>query len=203
VIRLTQSWDVNSVVCSTSWWLFDPGGASAEPSALETIGGAFFSTCIPSLLELQHNAVMPTTCRLAENGVTVVLGAPPAVGAWEGGEANNCAGGLRWAFQGRGRRSWSMTYVPGLPSVFVADGYRINELGFGNMKASGTDFLNAMNLLSGGSGSTLVLGTLQRVLNEAPLGASAFAPYDSCSPISKVVTIRRRIRARSSLSPLP
>lgn len=203
VFRLTQSFDTNGYSLSTSFWLLDVTAGIATTEQLDELLTGWFNFCLPSLLELQHNGTIPITCRLAGNGLSTVRGAPPAAGAWAGGEPNNCAAGIRWTFQGVGRRSWTMSYVPGLPDVFVADGARLTELGYGNISASATDLLNQLNALTASGVPAIVAGTLQRTHNGAPLPSSRFAPYDSGIPIPKVVTIRRRIPARSPLSPSP
>jgi hypothetical protein len=201
VAHLEQTFDVNGLQTSIGFWLFNGSiPALAAPSAAVMLSD-WFLTCLPSLLELQHIETIPTTCRLSTVGFRYVEAAPPAHGAWTGGQASSVALGLHWLTGQARPRSGPITFVPGVPDAFVTDNWRVNELAYGNMVASGRDLFSALNAIHAPDGSPTVVGTVQRSHAGAPLGSALFSPYVAVVPTAKLVTIRRRIPARGALRP--
>lgn len=161
----------------------------------------WFSTCLPSLLELQHRGCTPTTCHLSGLGYSFSEPAPPALGAWSGGAAAQVALGLKWRTGEPGRAGWALTWVPAIPDQFITDTWRLNELGAGNAQASARDLLNALNAITLSDGSTATVGTVHRSSHGAPALGASFAPYQSVQPVLHLATCRRRLQYRGGLSP--
>lgn len=201
VVQLVQDFDINGHTVSIGYWLFNPSNAGAGESDLLAIANAWFVTCLPSIYELQHDGTVASTCRCANRTLRVVSAAPPGHGAWTGGQADNVATGLHWLTGEAGALRGPITFIPGVPDVFISDNWRLSATAWGNLTASGRDLYNALNALPSPGGTPQVVGTVHRSNAGAPLPAAEFAPYIGVVPSAKVVTIRRRIPDRRSLSP--
>jgi hypothetical protein len=202
VARLVQEYDINGHQVSIGLWLFNPSFIGITSASAETVLDDWFVTCLPSLYELQHEGVIATTCRLELRGFRWVAAAPPGHGAWVGGQADNVALGLHWLTGEVGKGLSPITFVPGVPDVFIANNYRLNELAYGNLRASSSDLYDALNALHSPDGTPTVVGTLHRVTAGTPMPTAQFAPYVGVVPTLKVATIRRRIPARGQIAPV-
>lgn len=202
VARLTQWFDINGHQVSISFWLFGGSLIAIEPSAAEDVLAGWFNTCLPPLYECMHEGVIATTCQLGLRGFVWAAAAPPGHGAWVGGQADNVALGFHWITGEVGKGKQPITYIPGVPDVFIANNWKVNELAIGNLRASGTDLYHNMQALPAPDGSTLVPGVLHRVVGGAPMPTAQFAPYVGVVPTTKVVTIRRRIPKTGQIQPV-
>jgi hypothetical protein len=202
-IHLTQFVDTGARQSTISWWLYNANNHLLLPADLKTIISDYFSTCIQPLLSCMHQGASLTTCRASILGLSVLEVAPTNIGEWAGGQADNVASGWKWETAQRGRAGWALTYLPAVPDIFIKDNQELSPVGWGNLLASAEDFRNLMNQLTAGVGYQQTIGTVHRSLGGTPLGSSTFAPYVGVTPTAKVVTIRRRIRRASQVSPFP
>lgn len=202
VVHLEQDYEIASHSVSIGFWLFNPSNNGAGLAQLADITDAWFVTCLPTLYGLQHDGTIAGTCRAALPGLAIVDGAPPGHGAWAGGQADNVALGIHWATGEGGARRGPITFVPGVPDLFITDNWMLSAIAFGNLIAAARDLYNALNALPAPDGTFQVVGTLHRQRAGAPLAASEFVPYVGAIPTPKVVTIRRRIPARRAVSPV-
>lgn len=201
VALLEQDWETGGHVMSTAWW-FEVN--LPEPylySDLAALLSEYTLYALPNLLASMCDTCSPTTCRLSVGGNTVVQHNPPAHGAFSSEEACNTAGGIIWYTGDRGRRGWTITYLPSCPHDFVALGWQLSAEGYNNLLDSATNFYLQMQTLPSYPHQTLVQGTLLRKRGGAPLGAAVFRPILYWRPATKVVTIRRRIPAGRSVLP--
>lgn len=203
VLRLVQEFDINGKTSSVGFWLQGPSIGSALPASLELVAAQWFITCLPNLLALMHRGSSATTCRLSIAGLTVLRAAPPNVGLYTGGQADNVALGLKWQTSERGRRGWALTYVPAVPDVFIANNWQLDQRAWGNLIDSGSHLFAAMSALPDPSGAPLAPGTVHVSHGGAPLATAVFSRFVGVSPTPKVVTIRRRIPSSGGLSSLP
>lgn len=200
VAHLVQSFDISGHTVSVGFWLFSGAWPDGIGGDLGTAIADWLLFGLPPMLELMHTDVVPTTCQLALPGNTLVEAAPPARGAWSGGQPDNCALGLCFHTGDLGRGANHITFVPGVPSVFISDHYRLNELGWGNAIASSRELLAGLNAIRAPDGLPAVAGTLRRQAAGAPLTHAQFSPFFSVSPTPKLVTIRRRIPRTRAIS---
>jgi hypothetical protein len=198
---LTQDWEIEGHVMSTSWWVLINLPTPYLPSDLEILLTEYGLYALPNLLSSQAAALSPTTCRLAVGGLSVVQKAPPASGAFSVSEPTNTASGIIWRTGDPGRRGWSITYLPGCPHDFVEGGWQLSAEGWGNILASAIGFRSQLESLPSYPPQTLVLGTLLRQSGGAPRAAAVFRPFVDVAPAPKVVTIRRRVPLGRSVLP--
>ena len=126
---------------------------------------------------------------------------PPAHGAFGGSLAQNTAAGISWRTGEPGRRGWTITYLPGCPQDFLEEGWQLSAEGYNNILDTAVNFQLSLSTLPSYPPNTLVLGTVHRSRHGAPLPASVFAPFVDWFPVSKIVTIRRRIPESRSVLP--
>lgn len=201
VAHLVQDVSVNDYTVSIGVWLFNPSMPSLESASAAVLLGDWFLGPMADLLPCMHAGATFTTCRLSTSTFAYVESAPTNVGEWTGGLANHTALGLHWIGAGRGRALRKIMFVPAVPDVFVDHGWQLNQLGYGNLQASGRDFYAHANTIRAPDGTPCVFGTVHRSAAGAPLAVASFDPYTGVVPTAKVVTIRRRIPRRPSLSP--
>jgi hypothetical protein len=203
VLSLRQDFDINGKVSSVGWWLFNPSNVDAVPSDLEAIAADFFLSCLPELLAVMHTGASATTCHLETRTLKIVRDAPPNAGLYAGGQADNCALGLKWLTGAAGRGGWALTYIPAVPDRFVANNWQLNQTAWGNLLDTGSHLYNALNAILSPDGTPEVVGTLNRVASGVVLPVASFAPFVGVVPTPKLVTIRRRIPDRGGVSPAP
>lgn len=186
---------------STAWWVLVNLPTPYEPSDFANLLSEYTLFALPELLTSMGSNVSPTTCRLSAGGLTVVQHNPPAHGSFGGIAPCNTATGLIWTTGDPGRRGWSITYLPGTPQDFYEGGWQLSAEGYNNALDSAVNFRLQLQSLGSYPPDTLVLGTLLRERDGAPLPASVFRPFISVRPSPKIVTIRRRIPPRQSVLP--
>lgn len=201
VLHVVQHFDNGGASPSVGFWLFNPSNASITPPGAAAVLSDFFLFVLPNFLALQHEGITPTTCRIVGPGFAITESAPASHGAWTGGQALNVALGIHWLTGQRRPHAGPITYVPGVPDVFIHDNHQLSQLGFGNLQASARDMYDAFPSVRAPDGTPQVVGTLERSAAGVPLTTAQFAPYIGVSATPHVVTIRRRISRTSGLSP--
>lgn len=198
VAHLELVYDVDGSPASTDHWLFVPGLQTLDYSALRSLWGQVWFQAVQYLVPLMAAAGSVRACRLARAG-----SAPLEVydeiaanhGAGGGCQTLNAAIGIYWTVQFAGRGRGAHTRLPAFPDDFTDDHVHVNALGYAEVGARATDFLNAINALASPAGGTCSLVTLHRQQSGAPLAVAEPRAIVSARPTEHVATLRRRLQS--------
>ena len=195
VVRITATWDVNTDVVTTGWWLFAPGADVADYAQLNTLLGDFFFTPLSALISLvssDTSVVLLRCVTFGASGIIADLSPAPNAGTLDGSTALNAAMVLTWRTGDRFIGSKTHTWLPLSRSNLGADKRRLSALGYAEGGARAIDFLNGVNGLTSPDGARCVLVAVHRAAAGAPLPSSTMSPVLSAKASPIVGTLQRR-----------
>ena len=201
VIRWKQDVYIDGNTSSFGFFTRASTNNASDAAFLETLASAYFTRVLPWWLNMMHSEASCTALRLYGSGINFFTTCPPNTGGWVGSTAQQVATGIKWVMPGRGRHSWTITYLPATPSAYIANHYQLSSIGQGNVRDNAINALQQINLLPAPVGGTQEMGTVFRKTVAGPLGASQFHGFADATYIRKLATCGRRIPPSGSLPP--
>lgn len=198
VASLVNYWEVDGSPATTWHWLFVPALQSLDAGELRALWSALVLATVERLVPLMSAAGLLRACRLRRYGAApfdVLDHVADNHGAGSGAKTMNAAFSIYWHTSARSRGGYALTRMPGLPTEFTDDQRTINELGWAEIGARATEWLNDLNATPSPAGGNCALVTLHRQRAGVPFVASVSAPIDSATPGARVATLRRRLNA--------
>lgn len=203
-VDLTATWEVNtSALCSTSWFIFAPGAGSADPSALETLAGEWFTTCLPDLLGIVGSDVTLSALRLTSYGTLpnrISYAPAPNAGALASTAPINACLCLTWLTSDAGRGRRGHTFLPLSSDLVDVNRSSLTSIGWSQAQAAARSYVVHVNELASPDGGNCVAAVLHRQHQGVPFDVSQWSGVVLGDASSRVATLRRRVRANDPFS---
>jgi hypothetical protein len=195
-MRWKLEWSVDESLASTQHWVFLLDAALMSFAEFEEFHGDLITWAL-ELVEPMSTSTQLEASRLFETGLNTredFQHFAPNHGAAGTGMAINVGAGLYWIVQESGRRGHSISHIPGVPVSYSDDARHLNALGVTEMEGHAAAFFNGVNAIVAPNGNTPRLSAARLRSGGAPLTPPLLLPIEGVVPVTRLTTLKRRIR---------